>query len=173
VHNAHLAMARAALEQLGLDKVLFVPTGNPRYRTPAAASGEQRVAMLKLALADEPRFEVDARELSPGASGYTVDTLRELRLELGTDTELWMLIGADQYASLESWHRPQDVKRLAKLGVFGRPGVALDARVSLVPMQPMRISSSEVRARIARGKDISTLMPPAVAHHIAAQRLYA
>ena len=62
-------MARAALEALDLQKLLFMPTGLPRYRTPAVASGEQRVAMLRLALADEPRFDIDARELAPGASG--------------------------------------------------------------------------------------------------------
>ena len=101
-----------------------MPTGSPRYRTPAVASGEQRVAMLRLAVAEaEPRFEIDARELAPGASGYTVDTLRELRLELGAATPLWLLMGADQYSKLDSWHRPQDVKKLARIAVFARPGI--------------------------------------------------
>ncbi|HSA90454.1 MAG TPA: nicotinate-nucleotide adenylyltransferase [Burkholderiales bacterium] len=173
VHNAHLAMARAALEHLELEKVLFMPTGSPRYRTPAAASGEQRVAMLRLALGDEPRYEIDARELAPGASGYTVDTLRELRLELGADTELWLLMGADQYAKLDTWHRPDDVKRLAKIAVFSRPGVSLKAGASVIPMPPMKISASEIRARVARGDDISALVPPGVASYIGQQRLYA
>ncbi|HLT27001.1 MAG TPA: nicotinate-nicotinamide nucleotide adenylyltransferase, partial [Zeimonas sp.] len=79
VHNAHLAMARAARRELALEKVLFIPTGTTHYRKPARASGEHRVAMLRLALKDEPQFETDERELRPGASGYTVDTLRELR----------------------------------------------------------------------------------------------
>jgi nicotinate-nucleotide adenylyltransferase len=164
-------MARAAREYLKLDRVLFMPTGSPRYRTPAVASGEQRVDMLRLALEGNDDFEIDARELAPGASGYTVDTLRELRLELGKDTELWLLMGADQYEKLDSWHRPDDVKRLAKLGVFARPGVALKG-ISVIPMESMAVSSSEIRARCARGEDISPLVPPAVANYIAAQRLY-
>jgi nicotinate-nucleotide adenylyltransferase len=164
-------MARAARGHLKLDKILFMPTGSPRYRTPALASGEQRVAMLRLALEGNDGFEIDARELAPGASGYTVDTLRELRLELGKDTELWLLMGADQYEKLDSWHRPDDVKRLAKIGVFARPGVTLKG-ISVIPMEPMAVSSSDIRSRVSRGEDISHLVPPAVANYIAGQRLY-
>ena len=164
-------MARAAREHLKLGRVLFMPTGSPRYRTPALASGEQRVAMLRLALEGNDDFDIDARELAPGASGYTVDTLRELRLELGKDTELWLLMGADQYEKLGSWHRPDDVQRLAKIGVFARPGVTLRG-ISAIPMEPMPISASDIRARRARGEDISQLVPAAVANYIAEQRLY-
>jgi nicotinate-nucleotide adenylyltransferase len=171
VHNAHLAMARAALDQLKLEKILFMPTGAPRYRKPADASGEHRVAMLELALQGEPRYVIDARELKPSASGYTVDTLMELHGELGT--ELWLLVGADQYAKLDAWHRPQEVKRLARIAVFARPGVALDNGVEVVPMKAMNVSASEVRARIARGEAIAHLVPPGVANYIAAKRLYA
>jgi nicotinate-nucleotide adenylyltransferase len=170
-------MARAALEELELEKILFMPTGAPHYRTPAVASGEQRVAMLKLALQEElrdsPRYEIDARELAPGASGYTFDTLRELRLELGAETELWLLMGADQYAKLDTWHRPGDVKKLAKIAVFARPGISLDKKMAVIPMTPMPVSASEIRARAARGEDISALVPPAVASYIARHRLYA
>jgi nicotinate-nucleotide adenylyltransferase len=173
VHNAHLAMARAAREHLKIDKVLFMPTGSPRYRTPAVASGEQRVAMLRLALEEDPSFEIDARELAPGASGYTIDTLKELRLELGADTELWLLMGADQYARLDSWHRPDDVKRLARIAVFGRPGSPAPRNAKVIPLEPMSISSTDIRTRAARGEDISPLVPPAVANYIAGQRLYA
>jgi nicotinate-nucleotide adenylyltransferase len=172
VHNAHLAMAQAALDGLRLDKLLFMPTGSPHYRTPAVASGEQRVAMLRLATEDEPRYEIDTRELAPGASGYTYDTLRELRLELGAATELWLLMGADQYSKLDSWYRPEDVKRLAKIAVFARPGIDLSKKVHLVPMKPMPISASEIRARAGRGEDISTLVPPAVANYVADHGLY-
>jgi nicotinate-nucleotide adenylyltransferase len=173
VHNAHLAMARAALEHLKLEKILFMPTGAPRYRTPPVASGEHRVAMLHLALGDDEAYEIDARELAPGASGYTVDTLRELRLELGADTELWLLMGADQYAKLDNWHRPEDVRRLARIAVFGRPGVALKKDTPLVPLEPLPISASDIRARVARGEDIGALVPPAVARYIAEHGLYA
>jgi len=171
VHNAHLAMARAALEHLKLDQVLFMPTGAPRYRTPAVASGEHRVAMLRLAIGDNDFYEIDARELAPGASGYTYDTLKELRLELGSATELWLLMGADQYAKFDTWHRPDDVRRLARIAVFARPGFSLK-NTSVIPMEPMAISASNIRARVARGEDIAALVPPAVADYIARERLY-
>jgi nicotinate-nucleotide adenylyltransferase len=173
VHNAHLAMARAALDKLALDKVLFVPTGAPRYRTPAVASGEHRVKMLELALADEPRYEIDARELAPGASGFTADTLKELRLELGADATLYLLIGADQYAKLDRWHRPQDVQRLARIAVFARPGIVLEEKLPLIPMQPLPISASDIPARAGRGEDLTPFVPAAVASYVARHRLYA
>jgi nicotinate-nucleotide adenylyltransferase len=171
VHNAHLAMARAALEHLGLDEVLFIPTGPTRYRSPAIASGEDRVAMLRLALGGEPRLRVDERELREGASGYTGDTLAGLRREMPR-AELHLLIGADQYEKLSTWHRPDELKRLATIGVFGRPGVQMKEKVKLIPMDPMPISASEIRARARRGEDLSGLVPPAVANYIARRRLY-
>ena len=171
VHNAHLAMARAALEHLALDEVVFIPTGNTRYRTPALASGAHRVAMLRLALQGEPRFSVDERELRPQASGYTVDTLTTLREELG-DAELYLLIGADQYAKLDSWHRPGEVKRLARLGVFARPGILLDREVQVIPMPALPVSASEIREAARQGADVSRLVPSPVANYIARHRLY-
>ncbi|HEY8249041.1 MAG TPA: nicotinate (nicotinamide) nucleotide adenylyltransferase [Burkholderiales bacterium] len=173
VHNAHLAMARAALDELELEKLLFMPTGAPRYRTPAVASGEHRIAMLRLALADNKSCEIDARELAPGASGYTIDTLKELRLELGAATELWLLMGADQYAKFEAWHRPDDIRKLARIAVFERPGTSLDKRVAVISMKPMPVSASEIRARAGRGEDLSALVPPAVADYVRRHGLYA
>ena len=172
VHNAHLAMARAALDHLGLERVLFIPTGRTRYRLPSATPGSDRAAMLRLAIEDEPRFGVDVRELHPEATGYTVDTLRALRSEFA-DAELYLLMGADQYAQLDSWHRPDEVRRLARIGVFGRPGIALDAKVNLIPMHPMPLSASEIRARAKRGESLEGMVPPAVASYIVRHRLYA
>ena len=170
VHNAHLAMARAALDALRLKRVVFIPTANPKYRKPAVASDRHRVEMLRLALAGDARLEIDVRELQPGFSGYPVDTLRALHAEGMND--LYLLMGADQYAKLGSWHNPQDIARLAKIAVFARPGVELEEAVSLVPMAPMPVSASEVRARAARGGDLSALVPPAVANYIGRHALY-
>jgi nicotinate-nucleotide adenylyltransferase len=167
-------MAQAALKELSLQRILFIPTGAPRYRQPAAAAPEHRLAMLRLALAGEPRYQVDARELAPGASGYTVDTLSALRAELGPETALVLLIGADQLAKFGQWHRPQDVARLAELAAFARPGTVIDTKSTrVIPMEPMPISASAIRARAARGEDISGAVPPAVADYIARNRLYA
>jgi nicotinate-nucleotide adenylyltransferase len=173
VHNAHLAMAGAALEHLALDKLLFIPTGTPAYRRAPVASAQHRLAMLRLAVAGEPRYAIDERELAPGASAYTVDTLEKLRVELDPQTQLWLLMGADQYAKLDSWHRPRDVKRLARIAVFARPGIGLDDdNVERIPMRPLDISASDIRARAARGEDVSDVVPAPVANYIARERLY-
>ncbi len=167
-------MAQAALKELSLGRILFIPTGAPRYREPAAAAPEHRLAMLRLALAGEPRYRIDERELAQGASGYTVDTLSALRKELGPETAMVLLIGADQLAKFGEWHRPHDIARLAELAVFARPGTMIDMKSArLVPMEPMPVSASSIRARAASGEDISGAVPPAVADYIARNRLYA
>lgn len=173
VHNAHLEMARSALAHLALEKLLFIPTGAPPYRKPPVASAEDRLAMLELALAGEPRFGIDERELAPQATGFTVDTLKALRAELGAATRIYFLLGADQYAKLASWRHPEEVRRLATLAVFARPGFGVPGEdVETVPLAPMAISASEVRARAARGADLAGLVPEAVANYIRAHGLY-
>lgn len=173
MHNAHLAMARTALEHLRLGQVLFMPTGSPKYRRPAIAPATHRLAMLDLALNDQPKFRVDARELLPDATGYTVDTLAGLRAELGPQAELYFLMGADQLAQLPSWHRPDEVRRLAKLAVFARPGYAAGYEgVTVIPMEPMAVSASDIRARAARGDSLAGLVPLGVANYIERHRLY-
>ena len=167
VHNAHLAMARAALEHLGLDKVLWMPTGNPKYRAPARTSAHHRLAMLRLALEGEPRFAIDERELDPAHSGYTVDTLESLPFRPV------LLLGADQYAKLETWHRGRDIPALADLAVFARPGTAFrDGRARQVPFAPLDISASAIRSKLARGEDVSALVPPKVLAYIRREGLY-
>jgi nicotinate-nucleotide adenylyltransferase len=172
VHNAHLAMAQAALAHLDADEIRFMPTGTTKYRNPALASAKDRFAMLELALAGQARYRIDARELAPGASGYTVDTLRSLRAEIG-DIPLCFLMGTDQYAKLGSWHRPEEVRRLAQIAVFLRPGFPPpDPNVRVIPMEPMPVSASDIRARAKRGEDLSALVPPAVANYVRMHRLY-
>jgi nicotinate-nucleotide adenylyltransferase len=174
VHNAHLAMARAALEGLSLAEILFIPTGSPLYRNPPVASAAHRLAMLKLALQGDPRCRIDERELARGVSGYTADTLKSLRSEIGSAVALYLLMGADQYAALPTWHHPDEVKKLSRIAVFARPGFkAVGKDAETVPMKPLPISASEIRARVARGEALSGLVPPAVAGFIAKHRLYA
>ena len=107
-------MARAALDHLPLDKIIWIPTGAPGYRNAPIASATHRLTMLKLAVGSEPRFTIDERELAPEATGYTVDTLRALRRELGPDAELYLLMGSDQYAKFGDWREPAEVARLAQ-----------------------------------------------------------
>ena len=165
-------MARAALEQLELEQVLWLPTGKPGYRRAPVASARDRVAMLRLAIPDEPRYRIDERELDADATGYTVDTLGELGVETGQ--QLVLLIGADQYAKFGTWHRPDEIKRLAQIAVFARPGVKIKSEpwMKLVEMPPMEISASAIRARAAKGEDLAGLVPPAVAAYISQHKPY-
>jgi nicotinate-nucleotide adenylyltransferase len=171
-HNAHLAVAGAALRALDLQQVLWLPTGAPPYRPPPVAAAAHRLAMVELAIAGEPRYAADARELGPGASGYTVDTLASLRQD-HPGTPLVLLIGADQYARRRTWHRWQEIEKLCAIAVVARPGTAVDATANLLDMAPLPISASDIRARLARGEDVSALLPPAVLGYIRAHALYA
>lgn len=167
VHNAHLAIARAALEHLRLQRILWMPTGSPRYRQPARTPATHRVAMLQLAIEGEPRYVIDERELAPGHSGYTLDTLKSL------GGKPVLLLGADQYAKFETWHRWQEILELARIAVFARPGWPVpDSRARFIPMDPIDISASDIRARVARGESIAGLVPEAVQRYIERQRLY-
>jgi nicotinate-nucleotide adenylyltransferase len=132
--------------------------------------------MLKLALETEMRgspYRIDTRELAPGATGYTVDTLRSLRAEIGSTDSLYLLIGADQYGALATWHRPDEVKRLARIAVFARPGFKPAGKdAETVPMKPLSISASDIRARVARGGTIAGLVPESVWKYIMEHKLY-
>ena len=173
VHNAHLAMARCALDALGAQRVVFLPTGAPHYRKPPVASAQDRVAMLQLAIAGEPRFAIDTRELVPGASGYTVDTMIAMRAELDAQTPMVLLLGADQYAKLETWHRWRDLLKLCRLAVFARPGWnPPDERAERVPMPPMEISATDIRSRVGLGQEVAGLLPAPVLLYILQHGLY-
>jgi nicotinate-nucleotide adenylyltransferase len=129
--------------------------------------------MLKLALAGEPRYRIDLRELAPGASGYTADTLKSLRAETGSTHSLYLLIGADQYAALATWHRPDEVKKLARIAVFARPGFKLAGTdAETVAMKPLAISASDIRSRAARGETLAGLVPESVGKYIMKHKLY-
>ena len=174
VHNAHLAIARAALEHLHLARVLWIPSGTPPHRGAPVAAAGHRAAMVRLAIAGEPRFVLDEREIRKAAPGYTVETLEDLHSELGEATALALLIGADQYSRLDTWHRWQDLFSLARIAVFARPGDALAnaERVTVVPFAPLDISSTAIRSRITAGDAPRELLPEAVLDYIQSHRLY-
>jgi len=180
VHNAHLRIAQLALDVLALGQVLWIPTGAPGYRNAPVAPASDRVAMLELAIRGEPRYAIDRRELAPGASGYTVDTLRALRAERGAPAELVLLMGDDQFEKLETWHQWRELFALARIAVFARPGWAPQASAAVraagaverVDMPPLDISSTVILERVARGEDIARLVPPQVLQYISSHRLY-
>jgi nicotinate-nucleotide adenylyltransferase len=168
-HNGHLAVVRAARDQLGLDRVLIVPSARPPHRPASATPAETRYRLAQAAFEGEPRVEVSRIELDRDGPGYTVETLEELA---GPGRELYLIVGADQLAAMESWHRPDRVRELARVAVAGRSGASpVDGAARLV-MEPVDVSSSAVRRTIGEGGDVRTMVPAAVAEAIAREGLY-
>ncbi len=173
-HNGHVALARAALRELGLDGLLVLVVAEPGHkhtRTPAST----RLELTLLAFEDLPRAVV---ELDRHAR--TVDMLEERR-----PNDAVFILGADEFAGFRSWKSPERVLELVRLGVAMRPGTSRDdvlaiqerlaarGRVLEFEMDPVPISSSQIRARVARGQAIDGLVPPQVARAIARLGLYA
>lgn len=171
VHNAHFAIADAALRALGLQQILWLPTGAPGYRPAPVAAAAHRLAMLRLAIAGEPRHAVDERELRPDASGFTYDSVKALKDE-NPKVEFTLLMGADQYAKRDTWHRWADIEILCDVAVVARPGWQVNAKAKTIPVSPMPISASDIRARLARGEDVSAMLPPPVLGYIREKGLY-
>lgn len=178
VHNAHVALARAALASLALDQVRWVPTGHSWQKHHRAVSAEHREAMVRLAMAGEPRFTLSRIEIERAGPSYTLDTVRELHAaEPGTE---WVLIiGQDQYTRLHTWRDWPVLLGLVTLAVANRPGTDMQPSPEVqahphraVPLPMLDISATDIRARIATGQDISQLVPPEVARYIETHRLY-
>lgn len=172
VHVGHLAIAQAALDTAGLDRVVFVPARrSPLKDREPAASAADRLAMLVLATKDEPRFSVSRVELDREGPSYTVDTLEALR----PTGDLFLILGSDALADLAKWRSPERIRELAKILVARRPGApepdaAAGARAFDAPC--LDISSRELRARASRGSSLRYLVPDEVWRHIARSGLY-
>jgi nicotinate-nucleotide adenylyltransferase len=178
VHCAHMALAHAALNTLALDELRWIPAGQPWQKARALAPAEDREAMVRLAIEGEPRFVLDRSELQRSGPSYTVDTARALQ-EARPDAGFFLLIGADQYAGLPTWHGWQELLGRVVLAVAQRPGAPLPAHPELlrhpqrsVPLPMLDISSTEIRRRVAAGEVISELVPAGVARYIAQHGLY-
>lgn len=172
VHVGHLAIARAALDAVPLDRVIFVPAvRSPLKDRGPFASPEDRLVMLREATVDEPRFEVSPVEIDRGVPSYTVDTLEALR----TRGELFLILGADAVNDFPRWHRPERIAELAVIVFAARPGVpdpTPGERVHPFDAPRLDISSRELRARAARGRSLRYLVPDPVWRHIEARKLY-
>lgn len=125
VHSAHLALAENARQKLRLERVLWVPAGQPWHRHPPLAGAAHRLAMVQLAIAGRAGFEVDDSEIDAAAPGYTVETLTRLRKQYGDARPLVLLLGADAFLGLATWHRWRDLFALAHIAVATRPGFDL------------------------------------------------
>jgi nicotinate-nucleotide adenylyltransferase len=186
IHSAHLVIAEEARLKLGFAKVLFVPAGNPwlktdRKITPAA----HRVEMLKRAISANPYFELSTVEVDRTGPSLSVDTVTILQRQMGTGATLYFLVGWDSLTGLPQWKEPDRLIRLCKLVAVTRPGFSrpdLQALESSVPgvtgsvvwmdIQPMDISSSDIRDKVAQGMSIHGLVPDEVETYIKENKLY-
>ena len=201
IHGGHVQRARDAMRELNLARVLFVPAGLAWQKGPAA-DATHRARMIELAIAQEPHFVLDRRELERPGPSFTVDTLRQLRHQVGASRPLVLLIGADQLERLDTWKSWEDLIELAHIGVAARPGhtaqlgstltrwraqhlgsvadVAQRPAGVVVPiaMKPVDCSSTELRAALsgtptpAAGSALCALLAPAVLDYIRQHHLY-
>ena len=180
VHNAHLALARSALASLSLDDLRWVPAGAPWQKARALAPASQRADMVRLAVAGEARFRFESCEIERSGPSYSIDTVLELQRREPA-TQWLLLLGQDQLARLHTWHRWRELVAHVHLAVANRAGEAprmppelaeLGLSLAEVPLPSMAISSTDIRARVAAGLDIATLVPAAVARYIDEHGLY-
>jgi nicotinate-nucleotide adenylyltransferase len=201
IHYGHLRLAEEMLELANLSQIRFVPAGTPPHRDEPQVSALHRSAMVRLAIADQPAFVLDAREVERSGKCYTVDTLRELRAELGPDQPLCLLMGGDAFLQLDTWHEWEQLFELAHIVVGYRPGFTLEERIhtatpklqshyqqrlcaaQVLSQKPaggiaelaipkLEISATLIRSRVAENRSIRYLLPNAVADYIHQHQLY-
>lgn len=186
IHYGHLFLAENALEQLALDKVLFMPSKNPPHKAkPDDVTNQQRIDMIALAIANNPKFELSTIEMEREGTTYTVDTLRLLTKQY-TDTEYYFIIGADSLFQLPKWKNPQEICSLCTIVAANRDRVEeekligqadylkniYNAGIILIDMPTIQISSEVIRERIASNRSVRYWLPEAVMEYIAKNDLY-
>jgi nicotinate-nucleotide adenylyltransferase len=182
IHLGHLAAAKAAMDCAHLDRVLFIPSAQPPHRGAAQATAADRLAMSKLAVDGDPRYEVSDVEIKRGGRSYTVDTLEELQRAFPHD-QLFLILGWDAARLFRTWHEPDRVSALASIVIVDRgksqpPLAELQAlglapeRLSLCHVRTPEISGSELRRAIAAGESVAGKVPAAVERYIATHHVY-
>ena len=174
VHHGHLLLAEAALEQLDLDRILFIPAALSPFTQdrPPGASPEQRLRMLRLATASEPRFEVDDRELHRDGPSFTLETVRSL-LGDHPGVRFLLLIGADNLGDLHQWHGIDELSNLVDFAVLDRNGdPAVNSCGFPVVKRQINLSSTEIRERLARGLSVRFMVPATVYEMIMSEHPY-
>ena len=186
VHRGHLEIARIAMDEAALERVIFIPAGQPRLKSgDPSASPEQRLEMLRLAVSEIPGFDVSDVELRRSGPTLTVETLRELRDGLGDGMELCFILGLDALLRFDQWVEPERVTELARLLAVSRPGYSgfdwpefyarnpyAEGRVDCLDSTAIDVSASELRARIASGASVGGLLLAAVEQYISYNGLY-
>lgn len=178
-HLAHVALARAAVEQLKLDELRIFPTGDAWHKTQILSPAAHRLAMARVAFGDLPHTVIDERELHRPGPTYTIDTLRELKAQQ-PEAELFLIMGEDQAVSLTRWREWQAIPALATICMAARASTDADApralpaevELKLLRLPEMPESATEVRERVAAQEGIDHLVPPGVARYIDQHSLY-
>ena len=185
IHVGHLAVAEEAREALSLDRILFVPAGRPPHKPPGSVTAVgHRVAMVELAIADNRAFELSRIEIEREGPSFTVDTVEALA-RANPAAILHLILSAETFAELPTWHEPERLFGAARMAVVPRegypapdPGWLADAfpgredRVDFLEGPRLGLSSTALRARVAAGRSIRYLVPAAVAAYIAQHELY-
>jgi nicotinate-nucleotide adenylyltransferase len=186
VHLGHLILADEAREALALDRLLLMPAAQPwRKSEREVTAADHRLAMLWLAVADNPAFDISTLEIDRGGPTFTVETLAALRAKMAAPADLIFLLGDDALLDMPHWRDPAGILRLARLGVAARPGgppidfdalerllPGVTARVEVVPMPLIDISSTDIRRRVREGRSVRYLLPRPVQDYIAEHGLY-
>ncbi|HEX6565881.1 MAG TPA: nicotinate-nucleotide adenylyltransferase [Chthoniobacterales bacterium] len=171
VHHGHLILARQALEEFKLDRLVFVPAAESPFKIQnhSAPPGD-RLAMLRLAIAGEDRFSVDALEIERGGVSYSIDTVKMFR-NRDPGAELFFLVGEDNADRLTEWHRFEELKKLVYFVVLSRSEDFQSPEYPVVQRR-IEISSTEIRNRVANQESITYLVPESVKHYIEQHQLY-
>ena len=186
VHVGHLIAAEEARVDLSLDQVLFIPAGQPWFKTGRPVTvADHRLAMVELAVAPNPSFRVSDTEIRRPGPTYTADTLEELRGELGPDVEMYVILGLDALAELGRWYRPDRVLEMATVIGMRRPGThefdpqsleTISARAAsgavILDSPLIEVSGAELRRRVSEGRSIKYLVPDSVEDYIREHALY-
>lgn len=171
-HNGHMAICRAAAEQLGLNKLIVIPTWKAPHKQSFTTSFEDRLAMVRLALAGTG-WEVSCYERDRGGVSYSAETVEDFSREY-PDDELFFIIGGDSYRDFNTWYQPWRITAAATLAVYPRKGsnIRVTPPATIFMADEVEVSSTMLREKLARGEDINALVPKAVGEYIEKHNLY-
>lgn len=200
IHFGHLRMAQELADALGFDEVRFIPSANPPHRTTPEVSAAHRAAMVQLAIADNPLFKLDMRELARRGASYMIDTLISLREELGEHAALCLIMGSDAFVKLDTWHHWQKLLDYCHIILVQRPNFAPDqlrlsaeltallhdhytenlddltektnGYIHMQKITPLEISATRIRESLKTGHTVRYLMPENVIAYITTHKLY-
>ncbi len=171
IHHGHLILARLALEQLCLTRIIFIPAAESPFKpNHTTASAKDRLRMVELATRDEPRFAVDPVEIVRPSPSFTIDTARTYRLRYPVE-ELFFLVGEDHLSTLPTWNEFSELDQLLKFAVLSRTDRPLDLKYPIIRWR-IDLSSTDIRNRVADGLSIRYLVPEVVLRYIQQQKLY-